>query len=107
MGKNGHSLSDVKVLDFTGELGPYAGKMYAGLGADVIHLEPVTGDPLRNMGPFYKGVPDRERALQFLYYNAGKKGMALDISQEKGRDIFLKLCETADLLLESFNSGIS
>ncbi|MFZ3046674.1 MAG: CoA transferase, partial [Desulfatirhabdiaceae bacterium] len=44
---NGHSLSDIRVLDFTGELGPYAGKMYAGLGADVIHLEPVTGDPLR------------------------------------------------------------
>ncbi len=44
MGDNGKSLSDVKVLDFTGEVGPYSAKLYAGLGADVIHLEPMTGD---------------------------------------------------------------
>ncbi len=105
MGKNGSSLSDVRVLDFTGELGPYAGKMYAGLGADVIHLEPINGNPLRNIGPFYEGITDRERGLQFLYYNGGKRGMALDINKEKCRDIFLKLCENADLLLESFAPG--
>lgn len=98
-------LSGLKVLDFTGELGPYAGKLFAGMGADVIHLEPVTGDPLRNIGPFYKGVAGKERSLQYLYYNAGKRGMALDIKKEKGREIFIKLCETADLLLESFTPG--
>lgn len=98
-------LPNVKVLDFTGELGPYAAKMYVGLGADVIHLEPLAGDPLRFRGPYYKDIPDKNGSLQFLYYNGGKRGMALNMNQEKGRDIFLKLCETADLLLESFAPG--
>lgn len=99
------TLSDLKILDFTGELGPYAAKLYAGLGADVIHIEPITGDPLRDIGPFYKGIRGRENSLQFLYYNAGKRGMALELKKEEGKEIFLKLCETADLLLESFAPG--
>ena len=99
------SLSNVKVIDFTGELGPYAAKLYAGLGADVIHLEPITGDPMRKVGPFYQGVADREGSLQYLYYNAGKRGMAVDLNQEKGREVFVRLCADADLLLESFTPG--
>ena len=99
------SLSGIIVLDFTGELGPYAAKLYAGLGADVIHLEPMTGDPLRQVGPFYENQPGMDRSLQFLYYNAGKRGMALDLEKPEGRGIFLKLCEGADLLLESFFPG--
>ena len=105
MGEESISLSNVKVLDCTGELGPYAAKMYAGLGAHVIHIEPIAGDPLRNLGPFYKGIPGMERGLQYLYYNAGKKGMALNLKMDKGKEIFVKLCKTADILLESFAPG--
>ena len=105
MVETNNSLANVRVLDFTGELGPYAAKLYAGLGADVIHIEPIRGDPLRNVGPFYKGIPGKERSLQFLYYNTGKKGMAFDIKTETGKEIFVKLCETADVLLESFTPG--
>ena len=105
MEDKGSFLSGVRVLDFTGELGPYAGKLYAGFGADVIHLEPMTGDPLRDVGPFYKGISGKERSLQFLYYNGGKRGMALDLKKEKGKEIFIELCKTADLLLESFVPG--
>lgn len=100
-----NSLSGVKVLDFTGELGPYAAKLYAGLGADVIHLESPAGDPLRKLGPFYKNKPGSDSSLEFLYYNAGKRGMALDITRDAGKDIFLKLCADADLLFESFAPG--
>lgn len=100
-----NSLANIRVLDFTGELGPYAAKLYAGLGADVIHIEPIEGDPLRNIGPFYKGIPGKDRSLQFLYYNAGKRGMALDIKKEKGREVFVQLCKTADVLFESFTPG--
>ncbi len=99
------SLGGLKVLDFTGELGAYAAKLYAGLGADVIHLEPIAGDPLRKVGPFFQNSPGLERSLQYLYYNAGKKGMPLNLETEKGRDIFLALCSKADLLLESFVPG--
>ena len=52
------SLGNLKVLDFTGELGPYAAKLYAGLGADVIHIESIEGDPLRDKGPFLKIFQD-------------------------------------------------
>jgi benzylsuccinate CoA-transferase BbsE subunit/naphthyl-2-methylsuccinate CoA transferase subunit len=100
-----NSLLGLKVLDFTGELGPYAAKLYAGLGADVIHLEPLTGDPSRKLGPFYKNEVGPNNSLQFLYYNAGKRGMALDITTEAGKDVFLQLCKEADLFFESFSPG--
>ena len=59
-----NSLEGLKVLDFTGELGPYAAKLYAGLGADVIHLESLAGDPLRKGAPFYKNQPGPDSSLQ-------------------------------------------
>ena len=99
------SLSNLRILDFTGELGPYAAKLYAGLGADVIHIEPITGDPLRTRGPFYKNRPGKERSLQFMYYNAGKRGIVLDLKSEKGREVFVELCRGADILFESFTPG--
>ncbi|GAB6909564.1 CoA transferase [Desulfosarcina cetonica] len=99
------SLSGVRVLDFTGTLGPYAAKLYANLGAEVIHLESLAKDPLRRIGPFYKNEPGDDRSLQFLYYNTGKKGLALDLSRKAGQELFVRLCETADILLESFAPG--
>ena len=100
------SLSDVKVLDFTGELGPYASKLYAGLGAEVIHLEPITGDPLRKKGPFYKGEKNNiEASLQFLYYNSNKKSLVVDLHREEGRNIFLRLISTIDIFMESCVPG--
>lgn len=104
MNKTG-SLSNLRILDFTGELGPYAAKLYAGLGADVIHIEPITGDPLRSIGPFYKNQPGNERSLQFIYYNVGKRGMVLDLGKEKAREIFIKMCKNADILFDSFAPG--
>lgn len=99
------SLGNLRVIDFTGELGPYAARLYAGLGADVIHMEPMGGDPLRNRGPFFKNIPGAERSLQYLYYNAGKRGMVLDITTAQGKEVFVKLCMSADILLESFRPG--
>jgi len=99
-------LSDVKVLDFTGELGPYAAKMYAGLGAEVIHLEPITGDPLRKKRPFYKEEEDNmEASLQFLYYNGNKKSLVVDLNKEEGKQIFLRLIESIDIFMESCVPG--
>jgi benzylsuccinate CoA-transferase BbsE subunit len=98
-------FSRLRVIDFTGELGPYAAKMYAGLGADVIHVEPLSGDPLRRCGPFAGGEPRSEASLQYLYYNAGKRGVALDLGSERGREVIRRLCRDADLLLESCGAG--
>ncbi len=100
------ALSDVKVLDFTGELGPYAAKLYAGLGAEVIHLEPITGDPLRKKEPFYKDEKDNmEASLQFLYYNGNKKSLVVDLNKEEGKQIFLRLIKDIDVFLESCAPG--
>lgn len=98
-------FSTLRVIDFTGELGPYAAKMYAGLGADVIHVEPLHGDPLRRRGPFFGGRPRADASLQFLYYNAGKRGIALDLAAHGGREVFRRLCAGADLLVESSAPG--
>ena len=99
------AFKGVKVLDFTGEIGPYAAKLFVGMGADVIHLEPIGGDPLRNIGPFFKDKPGRETSLPFLYYNLGKRGIALDINSPEGKALFLKLTGRADLLIESCSPG--
>lgn len=98
-------FSTLRVIDFTGELGPYAAKMYAGLGADVIHVEPLEGDAMRRCGPFFGDQASVESSLQFLYYNAGKRGLALDLSREEAREVFRRLCDGADLLLESSTPG--
>ncbi|HJV26433.1 MAG TPA: CoA transferase [Aromatoleum sp.] len=100
------NFSRFRVLDMTGELGPYAAKMFAGLGADVIHLEPPAGDPLRRVGPFFHNEPGVQASLPYLYYNAGKRGLALDLEKEAGREVFRWLCRDADLLIESCRPGL-
>ncbi|NMG45055.1 CoA transferase [Aromatoleum toluvorans] len=99
------NFSRFRVLDMTGELGPYAAKMFAGLGADVIHVEPPAGDPLRRVGPFFHNDPGVQASLPYLYYNAGKRGLALDLENEAGREVFRRLCRDADLLIESCRPG--
>lgn len=98
-------FSSLKIVDFTGELGPYAGKMFANLGADVIHVEPFAGDPLRRVGPFYKNQRVANASLPFNYFNTNKRGLVLDLDREAGRKVLLDLCSEADLLLESCVPG--
>ena len=105
MSKSQGALSGIRVLEFAGEIGSYTGKLFANLGAEVIQIEPIEGSPVRRAGPFYKDIPDKEGSLQFIYQNTGKKGIVLDIEKEQGREIFLNLVKTADLLLESFQPG--
>jgi benzylsuccinate CoA-transferase BbsE subunit/naphthyl-2-methylsuccinate CoA transferase subunit len=105
MSKSQCALSGIRVLEFAGEIGSYTGKLFANLGAEVIHIEPMDSSPIRKAGPFYKDIPDKEGSLQFIYQNTGKKGIVLDIEKEQGREIFLKLVKTADLLIESFKPG--
>ncbi len=100
-----HNYLGLKILEFTGELGPYCSKLFADLGADIIHLEPLSGDPIRRIGPFYKNIRDQETSLQHLYYNAGKRSMPIDLQQESGKELFRKLCAQSDLLIESFVPG--
>ena len=74
----------------------------ADLGADVIKIErPGTGDDARGFGPFRNGVSG-----YFASVNRGKKSLTLNLKAAAGRDIFLRLAEQADVVLENFRPGV-
>ena len=86
-------LSGVKVLDLTWHItGPYCSKLLADYGADVIKIErPGEGDPTRRMGPFLNDDPHPEKSAVFLYLNCNKKGITLNLKNEKGKGILKEL----------------
>jgi crotonobetainyl-CoA:carnitine CoA-transferase CaiB-like acyl-CoA transferase len=72
------ALDGIRVLEVApGVPGPYAGKLLAGLGADVVKVEPPDGDPARREGPFPGDLPDPERSGLFLHLSTGKASVAL------------------------------
>ena len=96
-------LTGTRVLEWCEQVaGPFAGKVLAGLGADVIKIEaPLTGDVSRQSGPFPGDLPDSEQSALFLYLNNGKRSITLDPSTSDGRALLLRLiAEWADVLLE-------
>lgn len=91
-------LEGIRVLGFThAVMGPAAGLILADLGAEVIHIEPPTGDPTRELRGFGVGY--------FSYFNRNKKALAVDLKAPEGREVILKLVATADVLLENFGPG--
>ena len=101
------TLTNIRVIDAsTGIAGPYAGKMLADYGADVIKIElPAAPDYSRVVGAFPDGVPHAEKSALFLHLNAGKRGITLDPSTNEGRRIFTELAAQCDVVLESFRPG--
>ncbi|MBI3798696.1 MAG: CoA transferase [Deltaproteobacteria bacterium] len=96
-------LSDVRIVE-VGELvsAPYAAKMLADIGAEVIKIEhPREGDRARRMGPFPASGPDLEQSGLFLYLNANKLGITLDISQAEGLAILERLVAQTDMLIHN------
>jgi len=94
------ALDGIRVLEVGRGVGAaYGAKLLADLGADVVKVEPPDGDPARARGPFAGGVPHPERSGLFLYLNANKRGIALDLRQPRGRDAFDRLVAGADLLV--------
>ena len=98
-------LADVRVLELAGEIGVYAGRILAELGADVIRVEPPGGSPVRRRGPFLDGREDRERSLYHLHFNVQKRGITLDIRRPEGAEIFRRLAAVADVILETAAPG--
>ena len=95
------ALDGIRVLEVGGAAGAaYATKLLADLGADVVKIEPPgAGDPSRRRGPFPGGVPHPEKSGYFLYLNANKRGIALDLTRPAGRQTLERLVEQADLLV--------
>jgi alpha-methylacyl-CoA racemase len=97
------ALQGIRVLDLSRMLpGPYCSMMLADLGAEVIKVEePKIGDPTRHSPPIIDG-----HSVPFAQVNRNKKSIAIDLKQAEGRDIFLKLASTADVVLEQFRPGV-
>lgn len=91
-------LRGIKVIEFTHMvMGPTAGVILGDLGADVIKVEPLKGDNTRRL----KG----SGAGYFPMYNRNKRSMTLDLKHPEGRNVALKLIQSADIVLENFRTG--
>jgi len=100
-------LDGVTVLEYCSMVsGPYCTKIMADLGAEVIKIEPpVDGDPARQMPPFPGEKPHPEKSGLFFYLNTNKRGITLNPETPDGKQIFLKLIKTADVLVEDHPPG--
>ncbi len=95
-------LEDVRILDLTWVLaGPFASMILCDLGADVVKVErPPFGDISRTTGPYQNGWSG-----YFFSINRGKRSIAIDLRSEEGRNLFLRLVEEADVVMENFTPG--
>jgi CoA:oxalate CoA-transferase len=95
-------LSGIIIIDLSRILaGPYCTLLLAELGARVIKVEPPgQGDDARQYGPFKNG-----KSAYFISVNRGKESIALDLKSPSGREIFERLLDKADALVENFRPG--
>lgn len=95
-------LEKIKVIDLSRWLpGQYCGMVLGDFGAEVIKIDDIDGDATRSF------VPQKESGMSYwhLALNRNKRGLALDLRTEEGRDILRKLLATADVLIEGFRPG--
>jgi crotonobetainyl-CoA:carnitine CoA-transferase CaiB-like acyl-CoA transferase len=95
-------LAGLRVLELADETGQFCGKLLGDLGADVVKIEPPGGEPCRRVGPFLDDIPLPERSLSFWYYNTSKRGITLNLESAGGQQLFRRLAQTADVILETF-----
>ena len=95
-------LNDLRVLDLgEGVSAPYTARTLASLGADVVKVEPPSGDYARLVGPFPDDTPNPEKSPLYLALNAGKRGVTLDLQSDAGRSRFLNLVSDADIVIDN------
>jgi crotonobetainyl-CoA:carnitine CoA-transferase CaiB-like acyl-CoA transferase len=96
-------LGGFKVIDLSWYLpGPFLTMTLADHGAEVIKVEPPNGDPGRDIGP-----SDGPTSVFFRNLNRGKKSVVIDLKTAAGREALLRLCDSADVVVESFRPGVT
>ncbi|MEU5836124.1 CoA transferase [Streptomyces diacarni] len=96
-------FTGLRVLDLSRVLaGPYCTALLADLGADVVKVEPPTGDDARHLGPFRDG-----ESVYFAQLNRGKRSIVLDLKKADDHAALLRLAERADVLVENFRPGVT
>ncbi len=97
---NAGALQGVRVADLSHVLAaPTTSMILADLGAEVIHIEPPSGDDARQFGPFVNG-----ESAYFISINRNKKSLVLDLKKEEGRAVLKDLIRVSDVVLENFKS---
>jgi len=104
-------LDGIRVLDF-GQVGacPVCGVILANLGADVIKIEKVAGESMRRGVP--EGIPwpaETDEGIDdapWMAFNQGKRGLAIDLRQEKGKEIINRLVKKTDIIIHNFRPGV-
>jgi CoA:oxalate CoA-transferase len=100
MGKE-RALEGIRIADLSHVLAaPTASMILADLGAEVIHIEPPSGDDARQFGPFIQG-----QSAYFISINRNKKSLALDLKREEGKTVLRDIIRACDVVLENFKPG--
>jgi crotonobetainyl-CoA:carnitine CoA-transferase CaiB-like acyl-CoA transferase len=96
------ALSGKLVIDLTRVLGgPYCTQILGDHGAEIVKVEPPKGDETRDWGPPFH----EEDSAYFIGVNRNKRSIGLDLTEDSGRDVLLKLLKKADILIENFKPG--
>lgn len=102
-------LDGIRILDCTVfQVGPYATYMLAALGADVIKVEqPGVGDSMRGLKEFL-GTPTEYNGRNYLVeeMNANKRGIAINLKIDEGKEVLRKLCERSDVFLTNYSMSV-
>ena len=97
------ALSGIRILDMTHvQAGPTSSQLMGFLGADVIKLESPMGDATRGQ---LRDIPDAD-SLYFTMLNCNKRSITVNLKNDKGKEIFTKLVETCDVMMENFGPGV-
>ena len=97
------TLAGLRVVDLSTEItGPYASKLFADAGADVVKVEGPGGDPMRRWSASGRPIAAGGSGLLFEYLNASKRGVVADLATASGRGQVLELIASADIVIESF-----
>jgi len=97
-------LAGARILDLSHMLaGPFGSMMLGDLGAEVIKIEPLEGDPMRQMGPHFYGT----ESAYYLSANRSKKSLTLNLQSERGRAIFYELVKRSDVVYDNFRPGVT
>src|SRR5256885_14342054 len=101
-------LADLRVLDLSRLLpGGFCSLLLADLGAEGLKVEDTgMGDCVRWAPPYYEGADDSAKSAYYLALNRGKRSIRLNLKEERGRDVLLRLVREYDVLLESFRPGV-
>lgn len=96
-------LDSVRVLDLTDENGLFCGKILGDMGADVIVVEPPSGNPARRRGPFFQDIPHLEKSLFWFALNTNKRSITLNLENADGVELFKILVKNADFVIHTFS----